>query len=425
MIRSNLLSSTTRDSGVDVAITGIGIVSPIGTGLEAFRAGLNAARCEADLTPWADEPALRNAWVSWIDDFEPQRWMPRQVADGTDRFAQLGLAAAAQAVEHAGLAAPPDPERTATVMGTAFGGLETIAGAQHDLEAHGPEAVPRKFQIKAWANMAAAQIALRWKLHGPLLTVSTACASSLDAVGVAAEMIASGRADYAIAGGSDGARTRLQVLSALAYRLSTPHPDPAFAACRPFAIDRGSVLPGEGAGAVFLERLDLARARGVRVWARVRGYASLSDAFHVTSPDPAATWHGKAMQMAIAQAGLEADGIDAVVAHGTGTRVGDAAEIAAINTVFGTHAERLKVTSIKGHIGHSGGAAGVMSLVAGLASMDQQALVPTANTRDVDPEARFRVVLDQPAPGPMSVVQVNAFGFGGQNASLVVARGSS
>lgn len=415
----------TRGSSVDVAVTGIGVVSPIGTGLEAFSAGLSAARCKAGLTPWADEAALSNLWVSWIDDFEPERWMPRQVADGADRFAQLGLAAAVQAVEHAGLAAPPDPQRTATVMGTAFGGLETIAGAQHDLDAHGPEAVLRKFQIKAWANMAAAQIALRWKLHGPLLTISAACASSLDAVGIAAEMITSGRADYAVAGGSDGARTRLQVLSALKYQLSVPHPDPSFAACRPFAIDRGSVMPGEGAGAVFLERLDLARARGARIWGLIRGYASLSDAFHVTSPDPDATWHIKAMQMAIAQAALEPDKIDAVVAHGTGTRLGDAAEIAGINAVFGTHAERLKVTSIKGHIGHSGGAAGIMSLVAGLASMDQQALVPTANTRDVDPAARFRVVLDQPAPGPMSAVQVNAFGFGGQNASLILTRDGS
>lgn len=407
---------------MDVAITGIGIVSPIGTGLDAFRAGLNSARCKADLTPWADEPAFKNVWVSWIDDFEPDRWMPPQVANGTDRFAQLGLAAAVQALQHAGLAAPPDAERTATVMGTAFGGLETLAGAQHDLDAHGPASVPRKFQIKAWANMAAAQIALRWKLHGPLLTVSTACASSLDAVGIAAEMIASGRADYAFAGGSDGARARLQVLSALRYELSAPHTHPAFAACRPFATDRGSVMPGEGAGAVFLERLDLARARGARIWGRIRGYASLSDAFHVTSPDPEATWHIKAMQMAISRAGVGADGIDAVVAHGTGTRLGDAAEIAAINAVFGRQAERLRVTSIKGHIGHSGGAAGVMSLVAGLASIDQQALAPTANTREVDPAARFRVVLDQPASGPMSAIQVNAFGFGGQNASLVLTR---
>ncbi|MCL4768394.1 MAG: beta-ketoacyl-[acyl-carrier-protein] synthase family protein [Hyphomicrobiaceae bacterium] len=408
---------------MDVAITGVGVITSIGTGLDAFHSALAANRAKADLTPWAGEPGFENVWVSWVDDFEPERWMPPQVADGTDRFAQLGLAAAVQAVEHAGVAAP-DPLRTAIVMGTAFAGLETIARSQHALDTLGPEGVPRKFQIKAWPNMAAAQIALRWRMHGPLLTVSTACASSLDAIGIAAEMIAAGRADYAIAGGSDAACERVQVLSALSYRLTKPHPDPAFAACRPFDADRGSVMPGEGAGAVFLERLDLARARGARIWGRIRGYASLSDASHVTSPDPAADWQIRTMQMAIAQAGLgpAGEGIDAVVAHGTGTRLGDAAEMRAIDGVFGARAPSLRVTSIKGHIGHTAGAAGVLSLAAGLASMANDALVPTAQTRRVDSEARFRLVLERPAPGPIGFLQVNAFGFGGQNASLVVAR---
>jgi 3-oxoacyl-[acyl-carrier-protein] synthase II len=408
---------------MDVAITGMGIISSIGQDPETFHANLAADRKKIGRTQWANEPEFENVWVSWIDDFEPGRWMTPQVVAGTDRFGQYAIAAAVQAVRAAGFEAPPDPLRTAVVLGTAFAGVETITDSQRGFDSIGVEGISRKLNIQVWPNMAAAQIAIRWQLHGPLLTVCHACASSVDSVGLAARMIASGQADYAIACGAEGARSRMFVLAAARYGMFTPQPDPERACC-PFDVDRIGVIAGDGAGALFLEPADRARARGASIHGIIRGYASLSDGYHMSSPEPNGEWEARTMQMAIDEAALPngANDIDAVIAHATATPVGDIAEIRAINRVFGAHAEKMRVTSLKGHIGHTAGASGVMGIIAGLGSMAHGALVPTAGTRTVEPEARFHVPLRKPAPGPINGFQVNAFGFGGQNASLVVTR---
>lgn len=409
---------------MDVAITGIGVISSIGLDIETFNGNLTANRPKIGPSPWSNEPEFENIWVSWIDDFPAERWMEPQVVGGTDPFAQYAIAAAEQAIRSAGFEAPPVPDRTATVMGTAMAGAESMFGAQEAYDKLGIEGIPRKFQLMAWPNMAAGQIAIRYKLHGPLLTVSTACASSLDAVGQAARMIASGQCDYAIAGGSDAGGSRLQTLAAGLYRMLTREPEPE-KACRPFDVERYGIMLGEGAGVVFLERADLAEKRGTTIHGRIRGYCSLSDAYHISSPDPTAAWEIETMRRAIAEADLDGGptAIDAVVAHGTGTPVGDIAEIRAINEVFGDHAPDVRVTSIKGHVGHTGGAAGVMGLLAGLHAMEANALPPTANSENLEPDIRFQVPLGKPGEGPIDAVQVNGFGFGGQDASIVVTRG--
>jgi 3-oxoacyl-[acyl-carrier-protein] synthase II len=408
---------------MDVAITGIGVISSIGQDHTAFHAKLAALETKIGPPPFAPRPELDGVWVSAIDDFEAERYMPPQVAAGTDTFAQYAIAASVDAVRDAGLEAPPDAEMTAVVLGTALSSVETVAASQRGLDAQGVDGIDRKFHIKAWPSMAAAQVALRWQLHGPLLTIATACASSLDAIGTAARMIATGQADFAIAGGADASMCELRVLSGGRYGMFKPEPDP-ITACRPFDRDRTGVILGEGAGVVFLERADLARARNARVHGMVRGYASLSDGFHVSSPDPTGAWQARTITRAITDAKLPAGRaqVDAVIAHGTGTKVGDGAEIRAINQAFGDHAKNIHVTSIKGHIGHSAGAAGAMGLIAGLKSMAHGALVPTAGTRHVDPEAKFQVAIGEPARRRLDTLLVNAFGFGGQNAALIVTR---
>ena len=408
---------------MDVAITGVGIISAIGHDPETFYSNLAAERVKLGRTPWANEPDFENVWVSWIDDFAPEAWMTPQVVAGSDRFGQYAIAAAVEAVRSAGFEAPPDPMRTATVLGTAFAGVETITDSQHGFDTLGAEGISRKLHIQVWPNMAAAQIAQRWRLHGPLLTVCHACASSVDSVGLAARMISAGQADYAIACGTEGARSRMHILAAARYGMFAPQPDPEKACC-PFDVDRIGVIAGDGAGALFLERAESARARGATIHGFIRGYASLSDGYHMSSPEPGGEWEARTMQMAIDEAALPggANAIDAVVAHATATPVGDIAEIRAINRVFGDHAAKLRVTSLKGHIGHTAGASGVMGVIAGLSSMKHGALVPTAGTRNVEPEARFHVPLRRPAPGAINGLQVNAFGFGGQNASLVVTK---
>ncbi|MEC9345543.1 MAG: beta-ketoacyl-[acyl-carrier-protein] synthase family protein [Pseudomonadota bacterium] len=408
---------------MDVAITGVGVISSIGLDIDTFNDNLSGNRPKIAPSPWSNEPEFENIWVSWIDDFDAERWMAPQVVAGTDPFAQFAIAATDQAIRSAGFETPPDPNRTAIVMGTAMAGAESMFGAQEAYDKHGIEGIPRKFQLMAWPNMAAGQIAMRYRLHGPLLTISTACASSLDAVGHAARMIASGQCDYAIAGGTDAGGSRLQTLAAGLFRMLTREPE-SEKACRPFDVERYGIMLGEGSGVVFLERADIAEKRGATIHGRIRGYASLSDAYHISSPDPTATWEIETMRRAIAEADLDGGekGVDAVVAHGTGTQVGDTAEILAINEVFGSHAPNVRVTSIKGHVGHTGGAAGVMGILAGLHAMRSDGLPPTANTQNLEAAIRFQVPLGTPGKGPIRAVQVNGFGFGGQDASIVIAR---
>jgi 3-oxoacyl-[acyl-carrier-protein] synthase II len=191
-------------------------------------------------------------------------------------------------------------------------------------------------------------------------------------------------------------------------------------ACRPFDQDRTGVVLGEGSGVVFLERLDFARARKVPIHGLIRGYASLSDGHHVSSPDPSGTWQARTIEVALADAQIAASRLDAVMAHATGTPAGDMSEIRALNAALGAHAGNVRVTSIKGHVGHAAGGAGALALIAGLESMKAGALVPTAGTAVVDAEARFAVPVGGPAQGKIGAMLVNAFGFGGQNAALVV-----
>jgi 3-oxoacyl-[acyl-carrier-protein] synthase II len=271
--------------------------------------------------------------------------------------------------------------------------------------------------------MAGGQIAMRWSLHGPLATVSTACASSADAIGLACWMIERGWADAMLAGGSDSALTRLTYHSQAQYGMLRAVEDP-YRASMPFDVNRPGIVEGEGSAMVLLERADRAVARGAKVYGYVRGYAAVAEAYHPSSPEPDGRYEQRAMEGALADAGVGPDEIDAILAHGTGTPVGDTAEIRAINRLFGRKArEPVAVTSVKGHVGHSGGAANSTALLAGLASMEHQALVPTAGTTEVDPEIRFRVPLRGcPLPLRIDTFVVNGFGFGGQDSSLVISR---
>jgi 3-oxoacyl-[acyl-carrier-protein] synthase II len=397
----------------NVAITGIGVISALGHEPDEFARNLDAGHVEIVPASWADPDNGRYSWVSRVRNFDATDWMDERVADGSDLFTHYALAAAVQAVRDHG--AELDPLRTGVVLGTTMAGARALLEAQHLLETAGPSAVPKKLNIRAWPNMAAGQLALRWKLHGPLLTVSTACASSLDAIGVAARMIESG---------TESGLCAALYYSQNAYGMSGQVVDPHLASM-PFDVRRTGIVEGEGAGVFVLERADGARKRGAHVYGRVRGYGSLSDGFHPSSPDPTGEWEALAMEQAQREAGLAGGpaAVDAVVAHGTGTPLGDLAEIRAVTQVFDPRerSRPLYVTSVKGHIGHTGAAAGAMNVLAALHGMAAGTLVHTANTTEAEP-ADFEIVLDQPVKADLDVVQVNAFGFGGQDASLVLTR---
>jgi 3-oxoacyl-[acyl-carrier-protein] synthase II len=408
----------------NVAITGLGVISSIGLDIQTFNANLLAGKVVAGRAPWPKDH--ENIWMSLIEGFDPGVWMEDRVVRNSAPFAHYALAAAAQAVADSGLEAF-DPLRTAVVVGSALGGVDCYAEDQARFDADGPGGISSKFMANSLLNMPAAHLSLRYGLHGPQLAIATACASSHDAMGIAARMIESGEIDVAITGGTDCAISPLVFFGARNNRMFTPQPDP-LKTCRPFNAERFGVMLGEGAGMFVLERADRARQRGARIHARLRGYATLADGYHPSSPEPEGRWEQRVMELAIDSARLPggAADVDAVVAHGTGTPVGDIAELAALNRLYGNRATPMRVMSPKGNFGHPHGPAGALGLLAGLFSMQQRALMPTAGTHhpsELMPEVdRLHAVIGAPAEGRIEVLQVNAFGFGGQNSSLIVSR---
>ncbi len=410
-----------------IAITGMGVVSALGNDIRSLHRGLTEGRTAITAAPWAGRADGDRAWSGVIRDFRPGDWMDPRVEEGTDLFAQFALAAAEQAVAQAGLG-EPDPERTAIVHGTSIGGVRAVMKAQHELDMRGPEAVPRKTMIQIWPNMASAQMAMRWKLHGPCLTVTTACASSLDAIGTAARLIDAGLADVAICGateggislaggGADGDFVPVLFYTSMLYGMDAP-PSEAHQAMLPFDVKRKGIVVGEGASMIVLERADHARARGAQVHGWLCGYGQCADAYHPSSPDPSGQWEARAMQLAIADAGIEAAEVQALIAHATGTPKGDTAEINAINRVHGGRG--LPVASIKGALGHPGASSGGMGIITALLGMAEDSFLPTANTDEPDPDCDFEVVTGAAKRQRYDTCQVNAFGFGGQNASVIV-----
>jgi 3-oxoacyl-[acyl-carrier-protein] synthase II len=302
-----------------------------------------------------------------------------------------------------------------------MGGVPLLTDARAALDTQGGQRVTPRLMALVIPNMAAGAIALRWGLHGPQLAIATACASSLDAIGRAARMIAQGEVDAAIAGG-----TETLLAPVVAWSLdragALANGEDVRRASLPFDQRRTGFVMGDGSGTVVLERGESARARGAKILGYVRGYASLADAYHITSPEPSGRWEARAMERALEDARIGIGEIDAIYAHGTATLVGDAAEIKAINAVYGSRATPVPVTSLKGHIGHGMAASGVTSVVAALRGFAEQRLVQTLGTEIVDPEVRFDLVLGAPREVALRAAQINAFGFGGQNASLVVTR---
>jgi 3-oxoacyl-[acyl-carrier-protein] synthase II len=411
----------------NVAITGIGIISSLGLNVDDHSRRLLDGELGIKVSKLKLGVDAAPSLGAGVEGFRARDWIDEHLIDGTDGFARFAMAAATQAVDDARVG-ELDPLRTAIVHGTSMGGTRALLEAQHLLEQRGPESVPRKTMIKIWPNMAAAQIAMKYDLHGQQITVCTACASSIDAVGTAARLIADGRADAAITGGTEGGSVDdgeavefvpATYYSGNSYGMSSQEPDPRRAAL-PFDVERRGIVSGEGSAMFYLEREDHARARGARIYGIVRGYGTVADAFHPSSPEPSGRWEQRAMELALEEAELDAGAIDAVVAHATGTPKGDTAEIRAINNLFGGRA--LPVTSLKGTIGHTGASAGAMGLIAGIVAMHQGKLAPTMGTTSPEPEIDFDVVLHAAADVRVDALQVNAFGFGGQDASLVVTR---
>jgi len=411
--------------GLDVAVTGVGVVSALGVTPAELVDRLIADDLGIQETPWtADDPDQFEFWAP-VENFAPPEWMAGKL-DGIDPFARHAGGAVTSALADAGLA-ELDPLRTAIVVGSAKTGTQTLERAQFDVDRLGRGAAGPKLMIMVWPNMAAAQIAMQWQLHGPCLTLSTACASSLDAIGTGARMIASGQVDVALAGGTEGGLAHgvgddgfvpASAYSRYRYGMGAAVTSPR-RACLPFDVDRAGMVMGEGAGMFVLESAEHARRRGARVHAWVQGWGTSSEAYHPSTPNPSGEWERLAMQLAAAEAGIGPRQIDVLAAHATGTPKGDIAEIAAINAFFAGASP--SVMSIKGTLGHPAGAAGALALVAAIEGMHRGLVVHTGGTTNPEPAIDFALVLRRPQARDISWIQANAFGFGGQNASLVLS----
>jgi 3-oxoacyl-[acyl-carrier-protein] synthase II len=383
--------------GRRVAVTGIGVVTPCGTGSKAFWEGL------------LGEPATG---TRSIDDWDPSPWFGPKDARRSDRFTQFAVAAAALALDEAGPVAA-DPDRSGVLVATGVGGLATLEEQIVVRHEKGGKRVSPFLVPMMMGNAAAAAVSMRFGWRGPCEAIVTACAASTHAIGYAARLVALGVCDAALAGGSEAAITETGVAGFTNMTALSPS-----GISRPFDVARDGFVMSEGAGVLVLEELESARARGAHVYGEVIGTASTADAHHITAPAPDGSGAVRCMELALAEAELEPGAIASINAHGTSTPLNDAAEAEAIRKVFGEPGPA--VTSTKGVTGHALGAAGALEAAAVLLSFEHGLIPPTAGLADLDPAVGLDVVQGEARtwdPGPSLS---NSFGFGGHNGCLVL-----
>ncbi|MER7672751.1 beta-ketoacyl-[acyl-carrier-protein] synthase family protein [Kitasatospora sp. NPDC096128] len=401
----------------EIAITGIGVISPAGHTVADFWHTVSAARSTATALT---DPELARHKVRLgcrVTDLPQSADLPAKDARRLDPFAHYAALAALAAHTDAGAPAP-EPGRSAVVVGNAVGGRTTSDRESALYTGHGPLRVSPLMPLVTMPNAAAAQIAIRLSWSGPALTIATTCASSADAIGHAALLLQTRRADVAIAGGCEATLTPVTLAAFGNLGAHSQRNDDPARASRPFDTERDGFVMGEGAAFFVLERLADARARRARPHALLAGYGSSADAYHLSNPRPDGAGAVAAMRAALRDAGLTPADIAHVNAHGTATVHNDRAEAAALRTVFGPHG--VPVTSTKGAIGHLIGAAGAVELIAALKAMNTRLVPPTANHENTEEGLDLDVVHTAPRPVPAGAALSNSFGFGGHNSTLVV-----
>ncbi|MEU3980905.1 beta-ketoacyl-ACP synthase II [Streptomyces sp. NPDC026672] len=415
---------TTGTPARRVVITGWGMVTPLGLDAPSTWQGMRAGRSGIGPITQVDTDDLPVRIAGEVKGFDPALHLPYKVVRRTDPYARYALVAAQEALAHARFGVEPErAHRVGVLVGSGYGPMKSIADHTRVLDAKGPRAVSPLSAVTGAIDSAPGEISLATGATGPSRATSSACASGADALGEAARWIRAGASDVVIAGGADDIITRVDIAgSGNAGALSTRDGDPTEAS-RPFDEDRAGFVMAAGAGIVVLEAEDHALARGARILAELAGYAATSDAYHWTAPHPEGTSTRRAMRLALADAGLTPGDIDWVNAHGTGTRLNDGAELAALRAVFGDRIERVPVSSVKSMTGHMIGAAGaVEAITAGLA-INEGVVPPTLNChRPIDPSVDF--VAHTARRHDVDTVLSNSFGFGGHNAVLVLRRWS-
>ena len=415
-----------------VVITGLGLVTPVGCGVEAswknLLSGASGARRisefeVADITCQIANFVPRGPAAE--GKFHPDDWMEPKEQRKVDDFIIYAVAAADQALADAGWhpKTADDQERTGVLIGSGIGGLSGIADTALLLQEKGPRRVSPFFIPGRLINLAAGYVSIKHQLKGPNHAVVTACATGTHAIGDAARLVALGDADVMVAGGAESPICRIAMAGFAACRaLSTGFNDTPLSASRPYDRDRDGFVMGEGAGIVVLETLEHAKARGAHIYAEIIGYGMSGDAYHITAPAESGDGAYRCMKAALRNAGIEASEIDYVNAHGTSTPMGDEIELKAVERLFGNAAGKLAMSSTKSATGHLLGAAGAVEAIFAVLSLRDNMLPPTLNLDNPSVETAIDLVAHKAKQRNVDIVLSNSFGFGGTNASVIMRR---
>src|SRR5690242_6063764 len=410
----------------------MGMVTPLGCGVEHIWARLIAGDSGAKAIDTFDvsDIACKIAGVIPVGDgtngtYNPDQWMEPKEQRKVDKFIVYAMCAAKQALEHAGWkpTTPDDQNATGVMIGAGIGGIEGIADTAVTLHERGPRRVSPFFIPGRIINLASGYVSIEHGLKGPNSSVVTACSTGAHAIGDASRMIALGDADVMVAGGAESPVNRMALAGFNALRaLSTAFNDEPKRASRPYDKDRDGFVMGEGSGAVVLEELEHAKARGAKIYAEVVGYGMSGDAYHITAPAPDGDGAFRCMSMALKRAGIDAGDVDYINAHGTSTPLGDEIELGAVQRLVGNAAARISMSSTKSCIGHLLGAAGAVEAIFSILAIRDGVAPPTINLDNPSVETAIDLVPHRARRREITSVLSNSFGFGGTNASLVFRR---
>ena len=406
-----------------IVITGLGSVAPNGNHVDDYWANLISGVSGIGPITYFDSSNHRVKIAGQLTDFDPETVLDAKEIRKLDPFSVYALVATDEAIKMSGLDNNQfNPDRIGVTIGTGVGGIQTLEDQQGVINQKGARRVSPQFVPKMIANIAGGHLSMRWNLKGPNQTVTSACASATDAIGMAMRLILAGDADAMVTGGTEASITGLTIAGFANMRALSQSNENPTSASRPFDMDRNGFVLGEGSGMIVIETESHAKKRGANILAELAGYGSTDDAFHITQPSEGGIGALKAMERAVKDANLNLEDIDYINAHGTSTPFNDKNESAAINHLFKDHSKRLKVSSTKSMTGHLLGAAGGIEAVASVKTIMHQMIAPTINYDTPDPECNLNYVPNTALDCKVNAVLSNTFGFGGHNAVICIRK---
>ena len=405
-----------------VVITGMGTINPIGHNVNETWESIKNKECGIQEISLIDSSTYKTKFDAEIKNYDPNEFFDPKTAKRNDRYTQFGIIAAREAVKDSGITKEnSDHSRIGTYFSSGIGGLTTIQEQCQVYFEKGNSRISPLFIPMGISNMAAGTIAIEHGFKGESMSIVTACASSAHAIGEAYRAIQLGEEDIILAGGSEAAINEV-AMGGFENMKALTHATELDRASIPFDAERSGFVMGEGAGAIILEELEHAKARGAKIYAELIGYGSTTDAYHITSPSPEGEGGANAMARALRNANIKPEEVDYINAHGTSTQLNDAIETKAIKATFGEHAKKLMVSSTKGNTGHLLGGAGVLEAIISIKAINESLVPPTINYKVKDEECDLDIVPNEPRKADIKVAMSNSLGFGGHNATIIVRK---